>query len=233
MNSLCFLFPILAGLGGLLVGWLLRGVRIKELNQELSERNTQIEHLMAENTELNTKWKAADQLAMEKQRLYDDLYTDYGKLNIEQRRLLKEKEDLEAQMTTPSGTVQQSQQNTPIERTEPAESASTKVSEKSIDTGISSISGQTASTASPDDLTKIEGIGPKIQQLFNDAGIFTFAQLAGASVEQLTSILTAAGPRYQSHQPNTWPRQAAMARDGEWQALEKWQDELDGGKETI
>jgi len=34
------------------------------------------------------------------------------------------------------------------------------------------------------------------------------------------------------HDPTTWPKQADMAAKGEWDALNKWQDELDGGKEV-
>ncbi|MEO1436612.1 MAG: 50S ribosomal protein L27 [Bacteroidota bacterium] len=81
-----------------------------------------------------------------------------------------------------------------------------------------------------DDLKKIEGIGPKIAELLSNAGISTFGQLAAASVDQLKEILSNAGNRYAAHNPSTWPQQAELAAKGEWDALKKWQDELDGGK---
>ncbi len=81
-----------------------------------------------------------------------------------------------------------------------------------------------------DKLTKIEGIGPKIAGLLADGGIDTFAKLAKADVERLREILTEAGPRYNSHTPDTWPQQAALAAAGDWDALQKLQDELDGGR---
>ncbi len=81
-----------------------------------------------------------------------------------------------------------------------------------------------------DKLTLVEGIGPKIAGLLNDDGINTFADLADAQVEKLAEILAAAGPRYQMHKPDTWPQQAALARDGKMDELKKLQDELDGGK---
>lgn len=81
-----------------------------------------------------------------------------------------------------------------------------------------------------EDLTKVEGIGPKIAGLLNDAGISTFAGLAATPAEKVQEILTAAGPRYASHNPGTWGQQAQMAADGKWDELKKWQDELDGGK---
>jgi predicted flap endonuclease-1-like 5' DNA nuclease len=82
----------------------------------------------------------------------------------------------------------------------------------------------------PDDLKIVEGIGPKIEQLLNADGIFTFAQLADSSYSQLKEILENAGSRFQMHDPTTWPTQSALARDGKMDELQKMQDELKGGK---
>ncbi len=82
-----------------------------------------------------------------------------------------------------------------------------------------------------DDLKKVEGIGPKIAELLNNAGINTFSQLGATEVDRIKEILAEAGSRYAAHNPGTWPKQAQMAADGKWDELEKWQDELDGGKE--
>jgi molybdopterin-containing oxidoreductase family membrane subunit len=81
-----------------------------------------------------------------------------------------------------------------------------------------------------DDLKKIEGIGPKIASLLNEAGIMSFADLANAEVENLKTILVNAGSRFQMHNPGSWPQQAALARDGKWDELKELQDRLDGGK---
>ena len=82
-----------------------------------------------------------------------------------------------------------------------------------------------------DDLTFVEGIGPKIAGLLNDAGVTTWAELGNTSVEKIKEVLAAAGSRYTMHNPGTWPRQAEMAAKGHWDALLKWQDILDGGVE--
>ena len=82
----------------------------------------------------------------------------------------------------------------------------------------------------PDDLKKIEGIGPKIAEKLNAKDIVTFADLAATSVDDLKAILEEAGSRYRMHNPTTWPKQSALAAEGKWDELKAWQDELDGGK---
>jgi predicted flap endonuclease-1-like 5' DNA nuclease len=82
----------------------------------------------------------------------------------------------------------------------------------------------------PDDLKKIEGIGPKIEELLNQNGILTFIQLSQASTYLLKQILQEA-TRFQMHDPSTWPRQAELASAGKWQELKEWQDILNKGKE--
>ncbi len=89
---------------------------------------------------------------------------------------------------------------------------------------------EAAAEVSTDDLKKIEGIGPKIAEKLNEAGINTFAELAAAEVDKLKAILEEAGSRYRMHDPSTWPEQSALAAAGKWDELKVLQDELDGGK---
>jgi len=86
------------------------------------------------------------------------------------------------------------------------------------------------SSAKEDDLTKIEGIGPKISELIKAGGIKSWAALSNTDPSVIQGFLNEAGPRYKMHDPASWPLQAGMAARGEWEALEKWQDEHDGGK---
>ncbi len=83
-----------------------------------------------------------------------------------------------------------------------------------------------------DNLKKVEGIGPKIEQLLFAEGIYTWKDLAGTEVKVIQMILDKAGPRYRMHNPETWPKQAQLAAEGKWQELEKWQDELKGGRKA-
>lgn len=80
------------------------------------------------------------------------------------------------------------------------------------------------------DLKIVEGIGPKIEQLLHDGGIMTWAELATTPVTRLREILDAAGPRFQIHDPGTWPSQAKFAAEGKWDELKEYQDMLTGGR---
>ena len=82
-----------------------------------------------------------------------------------------------------------------------------------------------------DDLTKIEGVGPKIAEIFQTAEISTFAILAGKSEEELKAVLAEAGSTFASKNPASWPKQAKMAADGKWDELKEWQDNVKGGVE--
>jgi len=84
--------------------------------------------------------------------------------------------------------------------------------------------------ATKDDLTKIEGVGPKIKEILNKSGIFSFEQLAAAKPADIKKSLEAAGPRFKMHNPGSWPKQSKLAADGKWDELKVLQDELDGGK---
>lgn len=84
--------------------------------------------------------------------------------------------------------------------------------------------------AAKDDLTKIEGIGPKIAEIFTAKGIATFADLSKAKPAALKTILDDAGSRFKMHDPTTWPAQAKLAAAGSWDKLQTMQDELKGGK---
>jgi DNA-directed RNA polymerase subunit beta' len=90
--------------------------------------------------------------------------------------------------------------------------------------------GKVVAPAEPDDLTKIEGIGPKICELLIAAGISTFGKLSETAPEAIKDVLAAEGGLMAAHDPTTWPDQAKLAASGQWEELQKWQDELDGGR---
>lgn len=80
------------------------------------------------------------------------------------------------------------------------------------------------------DLKKIEGVGPRIQEILNEKGINTFSDLASKTVEEIKEILLSEGPQYKVHDPGTWPTQAGLAKDEKWEELAAFQSELKAGK---
>ena len=82
----------------------------------------------------------------------------------------------------------------------------------------------------PDDLTIVEGIGPKISGLLNKAGVYRFIELAGMKSVAIQIILDKAGARYMLADPQTWPQQAALAARNKWVDLRDLQASLDGGR---
>lgn len=83
---------------------------------------------------------------------------------------------------------------------------------------------------STDDLTRLEGIGPKIASILNDTGIRSFADLANADAARVEEALDKAG--LQMMDPEGWIEQAKLAVKGDMEGLAKLQDELKGGRKT-
>jgi F-type H+-transporting ATPase subunit gamma len=81
-----------------------------------------------------------------------------------------------------------------------------------------------------DDLTVVEGIGPKMSAALVAAGIDTFAKLAEATEEQIKNAIEAAGLRF-APSLTTWAKQASFAVRGDWDGLKDYQDKLTGGRE--
>jgi len=63
------------------------------------------------------------------------------------------------------------------------------------------------------DLVQINGIGPKIAILLQEAGITNLMELAATPVERLQEILDGAGARYRVTDPSSWPAQAQALLD--------------------
>lgn len=81
-----------------------------------------------------------------------------------------------------------------------------------------------------DDLTLLEGIGPKINRLLHEAGIRTFAQLAVSEVSELRAILDPAGLQFID--PSSWAAQARLAAEGKFDELKTLTASLKGGRKV-
>jgi len=83
-----------------------------------------------------------------------------------------------------------------------------------------------------DDLTEIEGIGPKIAGLLAASGIDSFSRLAKSRLEDLHRILEAGGPHFRLADPATWPEQAKLAAASDWAGLRDLQGQLQRGRKV-
>lgn len=80
-----------------------------------------------------------------------------------------------------------------------------------------------------DDLTIIEGIGPKISAALMAGGIRSFTQLSQASEDELRLVLKAGGITF-APSLHTWPQQAGYAARGDWDGLKAFQEQLAAGR---
>lgn len=92
-----------------------------------------------------------------------------------------------------------------------------------------SANGDDASASEPDDLTKIEGIGPKMSKALVSAGIDTYEKVANSTEADFHAAIEAAGMRLAPSIP-TWAEQASYAAKGDWEGLNALQDKLVGGR---
>lgn len=80
-------------------------------------------------------------------------------------------------------------------------------------------------------LRLIEGIGPKIETLLNDGWIYSYSDLSKSHCDGIKVILEKWGTRYALHNPMTWPKQALLAQNWEWDILREYQEKLVKGVE--
>jgi predicted flap endonuclease-1-like 5' DNA nuclease len=86
----------------------------------------------------------------------------------------------------------------------------------------------------PDNLQVVEGIGPKMNEVLKKHGVHTWAELGSSNFDALRGILDKENPkRYRIIDPTTWPAQAKLANDGEWDKLIAMQKQLDTGRSGV
>lgn len=106
-----------------------------------------------------------------------------------------------------------------------AETASAEV--ETIETGAETTVATEPSTISAnDDLSRLLGIGPKLAEAMNAAGVTSYAQIASMDTEALTQALAGCTVRYNKAVAKTWAAQAKLAMAGDWAGLKAYQASL-------
>ena len=120
-----------------------------------------------------------------------------------------------------------------VSKAEPVkeETAKTEAAKEETPEKVEAKEEKKAVKASADDLTKIEGIGPKAAEALVNAGLNTYEALAGGDPEKIKELLTEASSRLAHLDPASWPKQAKMAAEGLWDDLKEWQEKVKGGVE--
>ena len=90
-------------------------------------------------------------------------------------------------------------------------------------------SGEKYAKLKSDNLQIIEGIGPKMDEVLKANGVENWSALASQISESLRAILDKYGDSYRIIDPTTWPQQAKMAVDGNYDGLIALQKNLDTG----
>ncbi|GAA4701311.1 Helix-hairpin-helix domain-containing protein [Promicromonospora umidemergens] len=90
---------------------------------------------------------------------------------------------------------------------------------------------ETAETAAvPDDLRRIEGVGPKIAAALVAAGYPTYARIAAATEDELREAVAGQGIKF-APSAASWADQAQYLVDSDTKGLDEYQDYLVGGQE--
>ena len=200
---------LLAVLLGLVIGWLLRSVAANRQIERARNGNTDAGH-DAELERLRNRVANLEPVVNERDRLRTEL--------AEARRGPTESA---TEMHVAAPTADADVESTPAAAPAAAPEASSDVS------GAVDVLGRSVKL---DDLTAIEGIGPKIAELCQGIGITTWAELSVTEVSLLRTMLNDAGQRFKSHDPSTWPQQAGLLAIGAWGEFKAFTDELDGGR---
>ena len=75
-----------------------------------------------------------------------------------------------------------------------------------------------------EDLTRLNGIGPKLAEAMQAAGIHNYTQLSTMTADDIATRLN--GVRYNKNLLESWPKQAAFAAQQDWNGLKQFQASL-------
>ncbi|MFE7507595.1 helix-hairpin-helix domain-containing protein [Promicromonospora sp. NPDC057488] len=116
-----------------------------------------------------------------------------------------------------------------VDEIEGAEAKAEAIAEDEAAT-VAAEQAEAAPEPEPQDLQRIEGIGPKIESALRAAGYTTYAKVAGASEDELRAALTAGGITF-APAATSWADQAQYLVDGDEDGLREYQDYLIGGQD--
>lgn len=234
----CWIIPVIVGLISALLGYLLdragKSRVVEEWSGKVEAAKEEVANMARKVTLLEIDLAKSKESETEARKSYEELI---GRFNLLQREWDRNRTDIQ-NLKEENAILKKQLKDDPQTTTKDTVGEQVKASDQIAPLRSASGSLFDAELARSlmgypvveNDLTVIEGIGPKIRDLFHEHGITTWQHLAQTSVDRCREILRAGGDRFNQHDPGTWPQQAALAERGEWSRLKMWQDELTGGK---
>ncbi|MDP8100356.1 hypothetical protein [Phocoenobacter atlanticus] len=226
----CWIIPLIVGILSALLGYLIGRNKHTDCNKKIAE-------LSEKNDELSKQLKnCKEDLEKSKQELVrtKSQLNSNNQANFSAESSFSEKKDKENVTGFFARTVAAGTSVFEATKTK-AEEKISDISSKINNEEKESVSNQEAQTIfgrviEQDDLTIIEGIGPRAVEFFGEEGITTWKQISEMTPEACKKILVKAGGRFAKQDPTTWPEQAKLAVNGEWKKLFDWQEILDAGE---
>lgn len=93
---------------------------------------------------------------------------------------------------------------------------------------VASRLGLETPTAEGEDLKSVFGVDRKIEEFLHAQGVMTWGKLAAFTGQQLNDMLMHSG--IEGYDADTWPEQARLAAEGDWDRLKSWQAEMAAAK---
>ena len=231
---------------GVLISWLYWSRKVREREDYIEDLETS---LMKKVEDLNEQ--ARDQKAdlerlngelSQGKEIVDNLNANLERLNGELRQGKEVIDDLNAKVQEKDDSIDvlkekvadlEKQKGDGLTRAEVAETRVRELESLLTENEQEVATLSARANAMQDDLSFLDGIGPKVSALLRFAGIKSFSRLASTGVDRIREILEAENPNLlRLTDPSTWPEQARMAADGNWVALSALQNDLKISRRT-
>ena len=186
--------------------------QLKEKEDSIGQLEDDLDALEENRQELNTRAEKAEAGVLERQREIEERDT-----SIE---LMKEKL---ASLEKKSAGF--------LARAEAAEAGMVKLEAEIEERAREAASQKTRIRHMQDDLTKIDGIGPRVSAVLRSAGITSFSKLAEREPEEILEHLQVGKVRVPgTTDPSSWREQAKRAGEGDWEGLKAMQASIKEGR---
>jgi predicted flap endonuclease-1-like 5' DNA nuclease len=185
------------------------------LRDQIKEKDDSIKHL---EEDLNTL-KEEKQISIAR--------SEKAEVGIQEREKAIEEKDSSIELIREDLAALEKKNQDTLTRAETAEADIAKLEKELEESAQEAASQKLKIRSMQDDLTVIDGIGPKVSSVLRTAGITSFSKLAKREPEEIHDILVAENPSLtRLTDPSTWHEQARMAADGDWEGLKALQDSI-------